>query len=104
MYSNAFLFTVLDIRLFHAGPFSQRVMLTLAEKDVPFQKVFLDELHLPDWLVTFIFLYLMGHTSSASKLHVAAVQSVDRIITNSGTEDTGMWPVGFELGMNHMIL
>lgn len=31
-------------------PFSQRVMLTLAEKDVPFQKVFLDELHLPDWL------------------------------------------------------
>ena len=32
-----------------AGPFSQRVMLTLGEKKVPFRKNFLDEDNLPEW-------------------------------------------------------
>ena len=34
-----------------AGPFSQRVMLTLGEKKVPFRKNFLDEDDLPEWCV-----------------------------------------------------
>jgi len=35
----------------HAGPFSQRVMLTLGEKKVAFRKNFLDEDNLPEWCV-----------------------------------------------------
>ena len=36
---------------FTAGPFSQRVMLTLEEKHVPYRKNYLDEYDLPDWCV-----------------------------------------------------
>ena len=32
-----------------AGPFSHRTMLTFEEKGIPYNKLLLDELNMPDW-------------------------------------------------------
>ena len=32
-----------------AGPFSHRTMLTLEEKGIPYNKLLIDELNMPEW-------------------------------------------------------